>query len=402
MPIQKTVRAAGHLIDEGILHKIFGAITSSGATYEVVKFEVGRTKDQPSTALLQVQSSDDAVFAKVMEELTKLGVEAVESTNVKLVGAPADGVAPDGFYSTTNHPTEVKHENKWHLVARQRMDALIVIDGGEPTCVKLRDVKKGQPVVTGSGGVRVAAPERESSAEDFGFMNSEVSSERHVSLVVDSLAKEIKAVHAAGKKVLFVAGPVCVHTGGVEPMERLIESGVVDGILAGNALAVHDIERSLLNTSLGIDADTGHGVAGGHCHHMRAINEVRKHGSIAATVEAGVLTKGVMYSLVKNHVPFVLAGSLRDDGPLPDAITDMNEAQNAYTEMLENAGLVIILSTMLHGIATGNMLPSTVTTVCVDINPAVVTKLCDRGSHQTVGAVTDVGLFLKLLADKVA
>ena len=401
MPTTTKLRAEGHLIDDGTLHRMFDAIVSTGATYEVAEFLIGRTKEQTSSILIEVTAPDEGKLAEIGQELTRLGCEAVDASEVRLIPAPRDGVAPDHFYSSTNHATEIRHGGEWVPVSHQRMDALIVVDGGQARCVKLRSVREGEHVVVGSNGVRVSPPERDLDAEDFGFMNSEVSSERHVELVVGGLAKQIREIQAAGKKVIVVAGPVVVHTGGVAAMERLIRSRIIDGILAGNALAVHDIESTLLNTSLGIDVDTGHGVAGGHTHHMRAINEIRKAGSIPAAVEQGVLTRGIMYECVRNSVPYVLAGSLRDDGPLPEAITDMNEAQEAYALMLEGAGLVLILSTMLHGIATGNMLPSYVTTVCVDINPAVVTKLCDRGSSQTVGVVTDVGLFLHMLADKL-
>ena len=395
------LRASGHLIDDGVLHKIFDLVSSSGATYEVVECSIGRRKEQTSSVVIQVTAPSEAILDEIMPDLVTLGVEPVDAEAIVLEPAPADGVAPDNFYSTTNHPTEVRIDGSWVRARDQRMDALLVVEGSAVRCVKLRTVRKGEQVVVGPAGVRVSPPYRDLDDEDFGFMNSEVSSERHVELVVARLVTEIAEIRGRGEKVIFVAGPVCVHTGGVEPMERLIRTGVVDGILAGNALAVHDIERALLNTSLGIDATTGHGVAGGHSHHMRAINEVRKHGDIPAAVKAGALTKGIMHACVESGVPYVLAGSLRDDGPLPEAITDMNEAQEAYTEMIRGAGLVLILSTMLHGIATGNMLPSTVTTVCVDINPAVVTKLCDRGSSQTIGVVTDVGLFLHMLADKL-
>jgi len=394
-------RAEGHLIDDGILHKIFDKVLRSGAEYEVVDFRIGRHKDQTSRITISVLAPESTDLDELLPDLVGLGCELVDTGEIRLEPAPRDGVAPENFYSTTNHSTEVKIGSEWVLVEHQRMDALIVVEGDRARCVKLRDVVKGQPVVVGTEGVRVSAPAKDLESEDFGFMNSEVSSERHVELVVDRLAHEILARKRAERGVIFVAGPVVVHTGGVEPMERLIAGGVVDGILGGNAIAVHDIERALLNTSLGIDAGSGQAVPGGHSHHMRAINEIRRAGSIRDAVEQGVLTRGIMHACEKHQVPYVLAGSLRDDGPLPEVITDMNEAQAAYAAMLEGAGLVLILSSMLHGIATGNMLPSRVTTVCVDINPAVVTKLCDRGSSQAVGVVTDVGLFLHTLADRM-
>ena len=281
------------------------------------------------------------------------------------------------------------------------MDSVIVIDDGEARCTKLRDVRRGQSVVVESSGILVRPPEQERDRAHFGFMSSEISSEKHVEHVVKRLIEDMRAAKANGRRVVVVAGPVVVHTGGVGPMERLLSSGLIDGILAGNALAVHDIERALYNTSLGIDADTGESVVDGHRNHMRAINAIRRAGDIRIAVEQRLLDRGIMHRCVVENVPYVLAGSLRDDGPLPEVITDMNEAQEAYAALLEGAGVVLILSSMLHGIATGNMIPSAVMTVCVDINPAVVTKLADRGSAQTVGVVTDVGLFLAALADGV-
>jgi lysine-ketoglutarate reductase/saccharopine dehydrogenase-like protein (TIGR00300 family) len=282
------------------------------------------------------------------------------------------------------------------------MDSVIVVDRGRAHCTKLRDVRAGQEIVVGSAGIRVLPPAQERDRGHFGFMSSEISSEKRVEHVVKKLVQDMTAAKAAGCKVILVAGPVVVHTGGGPATERLLSSGMVDGLLAGNALAVHDIERALFNTSLGIDSDTGEAVIDGHRNHMRAINAIRRAGTIRRAVESGVLLRGIMHRCVVEGVPFVLAGSLRDDGPLPEVITDMNEAQDAYASLLEGAGVVLVLSSMLHGIATGNMLPSTVMMVCVDINPAVVTKLADRGSAQTVGVVTDVGLFLTLLADRVA
>lgn len=376
-------------------------VVLAGARYEIAEFRIGRTNDDPSTVLLEIEAPSSTTLDELLERILPLGAVALDRGSVQLECAPSDGVVPDDFYSTTNHTTEISVASEWLRVERQRMDSVIVVEQGRARCVKLRDVRAGQPIVVGTAGIRVLPAEQERDRAHFGFMSSDVSSEKRVEHVVNRLVCDIAATHDAGRTVIVVAGPVVVHTGGVEPLERLLAGGAVDALLSGNALAVHDIERALYNTSLGVDVASGEPVLDGHRNHMRAINAVRKAGGIAAAVECGVLSRGIMHRCVVDRVPFVLAGSLRDDGPLPEVITDANEAQEAYAERLQNAGVVLILSTMLHGIAVGNMIPSSVLTVCVDINPAVVTKLADRGSAQTVGVVTDVGLFLSLLAERI-
>jgi lysine-ketoglutarate reductase/saccharopine dehydrogenase-like protein (TIGR00300 family) len=232
-------------------------------------------------------------------------------------------------------------------------------------------------------------------------MSAEISSERKVELAVRDLAKMMRGIVERKGKIAVVAGPVVVHTGGSDDLAALIRSGYVDVLLGGNAVAVHDIEHALYRTSLGVDLTTGRPVDAGHRNHMAAINAIRTAGGISNAVHSGLLKSGVMYECAVNDVPFVLAGSLRDDGPLPETIMDLYEAQAAYTDALRDTDLVLMLASMLHSIAVGNMLPSRVVTVCVDINPAVVTKLNDRGSGQALGIVTDVGLFLNLLAQEV-
>jgi lysine-ketoglutarate reductase/saccharopine dehydrogenase-like protein (TIGR00300 family) len=396
------VRAEGHLIDSGSLRRIMDLIVLAGARYEFGEFRIGRTNDDPSVALIEIEAGDGKQLEDLLGRLLPLGAAVVDAGTVRLEPAPADGVVPDDFYSTTNHATEIRLDRDWIKVEQQRMDSVLVVDSGRVRCVKLREVRAGQAIVVGMAGVRVRPAEQERDRAHFGFMNSEISSEKRVEHVVERLVQDIAATRKAGRKVIVVAGPVVVHTGGVEPMEQLVAAGAFDALLSGNALAVHDIERALFNTSLGVDAESGEGVQDGHRNHMRAINTVRRAGDIPGCVGQGILTRGIMHGCVVHRVPFVLAGSLRDDGPLPEVITDMNEAQQAYSQILQDAGVVLILSTMLHGIAVGNMIPSSVLTVCVDINPAVVTKLADRGSAQTVAVVTDVGLFLALLARRYA
>jgi lysine-ketoglutarate reductase/saccharopine dehydrogenase-like protein (TIGR00300 family) len=309
-----------------------------------------------------------------------------------------DRCAPEDFYSTTNHRTLVRVGNQWVEVRNQRMDALVVIDSDGAVCRRLRDVKAGDRVVVGMRGIRVVPESKERDRMSFSFMSNGISSERQVETAVRQTAALMEQMRAAGQKIAVVAGPVVVHTGGVPALSRLIRTGYVNAILSGNALAVHDVESALLGTSLGIRQSDGRQEEHGHRNHMRAINAIYHCGGIRGAVESGRLQSGVMYECVKANVPFVLAGSLRDDGPLPDTITDMNVAQDAYAEQLRGTGLVLCLGSMLHSIATGNMLPSWVKIVCVDINPAVATKVSDRGTGQAVGVVTDVGLFLDLLA----
>lgn len=326
-------------------------------------------------------------------------IEMKDNKNVKLKLAEQDRYVPDDFYSTTNHQTFVYLDNKWQEVEKQRMDTLIVIEDGRAFCKKLRDIKKGDLVVCGERGVKIV--NRDETKEDgssFSFMSNQVSSERRNDMLIKNLAYELVNNN---KKLTLVAGPVIVHTGGDAYLSQLIEKNYVSSMLAGNAIAVHDIEKDLYGTSLGVSSKTGLLENKGYRNHIRAINKVNKYGSIENAVKEGALKSGIMYQCVKNEIPFVLAGSLRDDGPLPDTITDMIDAQEAYSEQIEDAEIVLVLGTMLHGIATGNMLSTKAKMICVDINPSVVTKLSDRGSSQAIGIVTDVGLFLNLLLNEV-
>lgn len=323
----------------------------------------------------------------------------LKENEVILKKAELDKHVPDDFYSTTNYTTKAFYNNKWITIKNQRMDALIVINEQGAFCKKLREIKKGDMVVCGDKGIKIIDETDANEAENsFSFMNNCVSSERRNEVLIKNLAYEL---FENNKKLTIVAGPVVVHTGGDYYLSQLIRQGYIASILAGNAVAVHDMEKSLYGTSLGVCAKSGRVTHNGYKNHMRAINQVMKYGSIKKMVEAGALKSGIMYECVKNHVPFVLAGSLRDDGPLPDTITDMIEAQNAYNEQLKKSDIVLVLGTMLHGIASGNMLPARIKMICVDINAAVVTKLSDRGSSQAAGIVTDVGLFLNLLANEL-
>jgi arginine dihydrolase len=395
------VGAEGHLIDSNILNAIFDKVIERGGAFEVLEFSIGRTNEDFSRISLRVSAPTEPVLQRLVEDLMQLGCNPVQQRDALVRAADRDGCVPDDFYSTTNMRTHVRVGGQWIEVERQRMDAVIVLEGNQAVCRKLREIRKADRVICGLEGIRVTPEFRERDRGDFAFMSNEISSERRVEASVSRIAAVIRDTKARGQAVVFVAGPVVVHTGGAAYFTELIRRGWVDVLLAGNALAVHDAELALFGTSLGVDLEAGLPVQGGHRHHMRAINAINRAGGIRAAVDSGVLTTGVMVECVRAGIKYVLAGSIRDDGPLVDTITDIVEAQDRYAEFLQSAGLVIVLSTMLHGIGVANMLPAWTPVVCVDINPAVVTKLADRGSSQTVGLVTDVGLFLHQLAKRL-
>jgi lysine-ketoglutarate reductase/saccharopine dehydrogenase-like protein (TIGR00300 family) len=401
VPLSRRFHAEGHLIDSGLLTRMLNAIVDARATYRVISFDMGRTRADSSRLEIEVTAAGEEEISCVTGLLTNLGCYEKATVEALLRPAPADSCVPDDFYATTNRRTQVYRGGTWRDVADMRMDGVIVARGDALSCSLIRDVKAGEQVVCTGRSVRIFPLFREQDSEEFGFMASDVSSERSVDVAISRVAGEMARMKASGGKVVVVAGPVVIHTGGGPALCSLIRGGYVSGLLAGNALAVHDVEDALFGTSLGIALETGHAVQEGHRNHIRAINAVFRAGSLRAAVTAGTLMRGVMYEAVKAGVPFVLAGSLRDDGPLPETVTDMIGAQRAYRAMVKDAAMVIMLSTMLHSIATGNMIPAWVKTICVDINPAVVTKLSDRGSGQTIGIVTDVGLFLRSLAEKL-
>jgi lysine-ketoglutarate reductase/saccharopine dehydrogenase-like protein (TIGR00300 family) len=395
----EVVEASGHLIDSGLLNGIFDTVIRHSASFEVMKFTIGRTNDEASLLRMRVTADTEDALRTVVENLVPLGCLIVTKQDVTTKIAEQDGCAPVDFYSTTNHETHVRIRGKWALVAGQRMDAVIVIEGSRAACRKLRDVRKGDAVVCGVEGVRVVPVFQDRDRHGFAFMTNEVSSERRVEAAVTRVSAMMRSMRAEGKKIAVVAGPVVVHTGGGPYLAELIKLGYVQVLLAGNALAVHDIELQMFGTSLGVHLETGRAVEGGHHHHMRAINAVRTVGTIREAVAQGIVKAGIFYECEKHGIEYVLAGSIRDDGPLPDTMMDLVQAQDRYAECLKDVSMVLMLASMLHGIGVGNMLPSAVRVVCIDINPAVVTKLGDRGSSQTVGIVTDTGMFLRQLAE---
>jgi lysine-ketoglutarate reductase/saccharopine dehydrogenase-like protein (TIGR00300 family) len=397
MPFQEVVEAQGHLIDSHIMENIFDTVVEYSGRFEVQQFHVGRTNSEPSYLRLKVETPDDDSLQRLLATLLELGCAPAETGDAALREVERDRCAPEDFYSTTNHRTAVRHEQKWIEVENQRMDAMIVVQEGRASCRRLRDLLRGDRIVVGLRGIRVIPEAKERDRLAFAFMSNGISSERQVETAVRQTAALVRNAIGQKQKVVAVAGPVVVHTGGVTGLAALIRNGCVQALLSGNALGVHDVEAALYGTSLGIRLSDGRQEEHGHRNHMRAINAIFRAGSVAQAVASGRLQSGILYECVRAGVPFVLAGSLRDDGPLPDTITDMNAAQDAYARELRGAGLVLCLGSMLHSIATGNMLPSWVKIVCVDINPAVATKVSDRGTGQAVGVVADVGLFLDLL-----
>ena len=395
----ETVEVRGHLIDMGVLSRVLDDILEYSGDYTIDRFEVGKTPIDESYARLTVRSEDPEVISRIVMRLMTHGVNPTDPGEAVLGEVATDGVFPDDFYSTTNLETVVRLEGNWVPVENPEMDCGIVVVGDRARTIAVSDVRAGDRVVCGASGVKVVPlPTIDRSTGGFEFMNSEVSSEKPQALLVRQIAQQMREVKEEGKKILWVGGPAVVHTGAAPAMVSLVNAGYVDELFAGNALATHDIEASLYGTSLGVDHTQGRGVEHGHEHHIRAINQIRKAGSITKAVESGVLKSGVMHALVTQGKEWVLVGSVRDDGPLPDVHTDVIEGQRAMRAGLKDVGFAIMVATMLHSVATGNILPASVPLVCVDINPATVTKLADRGSAQARGIVTDIGLFLEQLA----
>ena len=396
--VKKTVRLQGHIVDSGIMASVLDTIVSRQGTFRFEKFEIGKTNVDPTVTILTIMTQTELQMHQIMSELTQLGA-FVEGENVQTDPAPANGIVPDSFYSTTNHRTVVMLQGIWVEVENQMMDSVIVVSphATRAICKKPRYVKKGELVVVGRTGIHVMPREKSRGRSVFDFMGSGVSSERNATILIKEVAGVLKETKSHHGTICAVAGPAIIHTGGYPYLASLIKKGYVDCLLSGNALAVHDIENALYGTSLGISLTSGKNVEGGHRHHMAAINEVNKQGGIKGLYECGKLTSGIFYECLNRGIDFALAGSLRDDGPLLDVITDFVLAQERYRELLADVDLVLMLATMLHSIAVGNMLPSYVKTVCVDIHADAVTKLADRGSFHAVGIVTDVSLFLKVL-----
>jgi lysine-ketoglutarate reductase/saccharopine dehydrogenase-like protein (TIGR00300 family) len=395
------VQISGHIIDSLILPKVLDLIINLGAEFEILDVHIGQRRSDRSHARIQVEAPNAALLEDVLAKIKEHGALPVdeEEQAAELESAPADGVFPDHFYATTNLPTWVRVNNAWIEVSLPEMDCGIRVDppAMRAECTPIHRIKKGELVVVGHRGVKVSPIERTVPRENFEFMSSTVSTEQPKGLLIRGIAETLKNVKRENGRILVVAGPGLVHTGAAQYLVRLIENDYVHLLFAGNGLAVHDIESALFETSLGVYLDKNLRASEGHEHHLWAINAVRKAGGIKQAVESGMIRSGIFYSCIKKGVEFVLAGSIRDDGPLPDVITDTLRAQDVMREKARGVSLALMMATTLHAIATGNLLPATVKTVCVDINPAVVTKLADRGTFQAIGLVTDVEPFLREL-----
>ncbi|HJJ22754.1 MAG TPA: TIGR00300 family protein [Nitrosopumilus sp.] len=396
------IEVSGHLIDSLILTKIFDKIMDLKGEFQVQEINIGKKKKDKSYTRLLVQGKDQRHLDTILETIYREGAVSKIQKEITLKKSPKNYVMPDNFYSTTNNHTQVFHKGRWIQVGNMMMDKCIVVKGNKAFCVPVRDVKKGDQIIIGEKGIKITPPERPREGVNvFEFMGSSSSSERPTQHIANKVAEDIYNTKKKGGKIVIVGGPAIVHTGADDAVSELIKLGYIDGVLAGNALAVHDIEYATLGTSLGMNVKDATLAYHGHRNHMDAINAVFKAGSIANMVKTKKLTKGIMYECVKNKVPFVLASSIRDDGPLPDVITNVTEAQREYKKVLKDASMVIMISTMLHSIATGNMLPADVKVIVIDINQPTVTKLMDRGTWQALGIVTDVGAFLPMVVQQI-
>ena len=423
-PRVEEVEISGHIIDSLILPKVLDSITAGGGKFRITSINIGQNRHDPSYAVVEVRTRSADAMDRILALIADHGAVPTTKQDCRLVAADMDGAFPEGFYSTTNQRTEIRLDGQWVEVADQEMDCGIVVEqgvSGNPTpdtarlstpqarhpspfaarCIPMIDVRRGMPIVCGHAGVRVIPVERTRVHSDFSFMSSGVSTEKPKGALVREIARDLVANRRGGGKTLVVGGPAIVHTGSGPALCQLIRGGYIDKLFAGNALATHDIEQALFGTSLGVHLDDASIAETGHEHHLRAINRIRRAGSIPSAVEQGVLTSGIMYECVRSNVEFLLAGSIRDDGPLPDVITDALEAQRQMRAAIRDVTFCLMIATMLHSVAVGNLLPAWVKVVCVDINPSTAIKLSDRGSFQTLGLVTDVEPFLRALVQEV-
>jgi lysine-ketoglutarate reductase/saccharopine dehydrogenase-like protein (TIGR00300 family) len=396
----ETVLLHGHIIDSLLLPKVLDIILQFGGTFELAEIHIGKTREELSSARIIVHAETPERLGRILAEVQSHGATVEKDADCRWLAAPADGVFPEDFYATTNLPTEVRLHGRWVPVTGIEMDLGVRLDpdGRCAMTVPMAEVRQGDRIVVGREGIRVAPLERPAKLDVFGFMEADVSAERPHGHVIADIARRMRMLRESGRKVLFAGGPAIIHAGGREPLAWLIESGFIHVLFCGNALAAHDMEAHLYGTSLGFDLAGGPAPHYGHEHHLRTINRIRAIGSIEEAVRAGVITTGIMAACVRRGVKVVMAGTIRDDGPLPGVITDSVKAQAAMRAALPGVGLALLVASTLHAVATGNLLAASVPTVCVDVNPAVPTKLADRGSFQAVGLVMDSASFLRELA----
>jgi lysine-ketoglutarate reductase/saccharopine dehydrogenase-like protein (TIGR00300 family) len=402
-PIIEEVEITGHIIDSLILPKVLDTITANGGKFRITNIVIGQARHDPSNAVVEVRAPNEERMHHILAQIADHGAVPTTKQDCRLAEADMDGAFPEGFYSSTNQRTEIRLNGHWIEIADQEMDCGVVVDTtrGAARCIPMTEVEGGMSIVMGHSGVRVIPVERTSVRSDFAFMSSGVSTEKPKGALIREIARDLVANRRSGGKTLIVGGPAIVHTGSGPALCQLIRGGYVNKIFAGNALATHDIEQALFGTSLGVHLADASIAETGHEHHLRAINRIRRCGSIRAAVDQGVLTSGIMYECVKHNVDFLLAGSIRDDGPLPDVITDSMEAQRQMRAGIRDVTYCLMIATMLHSVAVGNLLPAWIKVICIDINPSTAIKLSDRGSFQTLGIVTDVEPFLRALVQEV-
>jgi len=406
----ETITLTGHIIDNLTLPNVLDEIINAGFTYKLVDLNLGVRHDDTSNARIEITTTTDKEMLHLLDQLRVYGANPETVEDVELAEADLDGVLPPGFYSSTNLETEVRIDGKWLRVTHPEMDCGIVVEGDRARTVAMGEITKGMKVVLSGLGIRALPVERPRGDDRgaFEFMSSELSSEKPKGLLLDQVADQMRAVKAEGRRILWVAGPALVHTGTAPDISALIRAGYVDALFAGNGVAAHDIESNIYGTSLGVSLDLGTAADHGHEHHIRAVNEVRRHGSFKAAIDAGLFKDGVVYHLIKHECDYLFGGSVRDDGPLPETVTDMMEVQRKLRAIIwgrdgdDLVGYCIVVGSMLHGIATGNCLPASVPLACVDINQATVTKLMDRGSWQSIGIITDLSLFVRALVERLA
>lgn len=398
------VELAGHIIDSLLLPKVLDLIAQLGGDFELLNVDVGHSRRDASQARIRVAAPSAESLEHILSEIAHHGAVSTNPEDCKLIAADIAGTFPEGFYATTNQETEIRLDGTWITVNRPEMDCGIKVDvpNRQAATVPMTDVRVGDQIVCGRPGTRVKPVERDPEVHDaFGFMQSTVSTEKPKAVTVREIARAMRRAREGDGKILVVGGPAVVHTGSRQHLSGMIRDGFINVLFAGNALATHDIEQSFFDTSLGISMSHGGSIQEGHEHHLRSINRIRRVGGIRPAVEQGLLTNGIMYECVQQNVPYLLAGSIRDDGPLPDVITDVIEAQRQMREMVQGVTFALMIATTLHSIAVGNLLSASVKVVCVDINPSTVTKLADRGTFQTIGLVTDVEPFLRVLTDEL-
>ena len=392
----REIELRGHIVDSGLFGRVLELIMDNEhAQYTIDNFVIGKTATEDSTARLTIVADSEEHLEDLVDKLRDIGALVADDTDALTEAAPAAGVLPDDFYATTNLVTEVRIAGEWTTAALPEMDCALVLEDGRARTVAPSDVLAGERVVVGHEGVRVHVLQRPRQKQVFEFMSSAVSSEKPKESLIAEIVRELLETRAAGKRVLLVGGPAIVHTGAGKYLERLIRHDFIDALFAGNALAVHDIESQFYGTSLGVDLKEAFPVEEGHVHHLRSVNRIRADGGIAQAIASGRLSSGIMFEAYRKKIPVVLAGSIRDDGPLPDVITDVIAAQRAMRAYVPEIGMALMVCTLLHSIAVGNLLPSSCKVICVDINPASVTKLTDRGSTQTIGLVMDAASFLR-------